>query len=188
MSLQKLIQRIHEDASQEAQQIIDEAEQRADAIIQEAREDVRKSVDDIHTQGEKQAGRAKDKTLAAARRRAREAKRQVKEEVMQECLEQVHQQLQQLNGAAYKTVIRDSIQKGIKQFGDCVVLVSREADETIAADLDVPVEGTIDSIGGVIVKRADRSLQIDETFEAILERHMGDIRILMAEHLFEEEG
>ncbi|MFO8132952.1 MAG: V-type ATP synthase subunit E [Thermoplasmatota archaeon] len=188
MSLDSLIERIERDAAQEAEQIIEEAEQHADQIIREAREQAEKEAEDIRGQGEKQAARARDKTLAVARRKAREARRQAKEDVMQDCLQQVRQQLAEANGEAYEAHVRRSIQQGKERFGDCAVLVSREVDEDIAASLDVPVEGRIDSIGGVIVKSADGTRQLDETFESILERRMGDIRILMAEHLFEEEN
>lgn len=188
MSLQKLIQRIQHDASQEAEQIIHQAEQRADTIIQEARKQAEKEAQHIRSQGEKQAARVRDKTLAAARRTAREAKRQAKEEVMQECLHQAQQQLQRLDDAPYEETVRRALQEGQEHFGDCAALVSRQADEAIAAQLDVPVDGAIDSIGGLIVKSTDGTRQLDKTFEAILERRMGDIRILMAEHLFREEA
>jgi len=187
MSLDSLIERIEHDASREAEQAIEQAEQRADDIIREAREQAEKEAEDIRSQGEKQAARVHDKALAVARRKAREARRQAKEDVMQDCLQQVRRQLAEAHGDAYERHVRQSIQQGKERFGDCAVLVSRDVDEDIAASLDVPVEGNIDSIGGVIVKSTDGARQLDETFEAILERRMGDIRILMAEHLFEEE-
>ncbi len=187
MSLESLIERIEHDASHQAEQIIAEAEQRADQIIREAREQAEKEAEDIRMQGEKQATRVRDKTLAVARRKAREARRQAKEQVMQDCLREIRRHLAEVNGDAYETHVRRSIQQGKKRFGDCTVLVSRDTDKDIAASLDVPVEGNIDSIGGVVIQSADGSRQLDETFESIMERRMGDIRILMAEHLFEEE-
>lgn len=187
MSLDALIERIEHDASNEADQIIEEAEQRADQIIEEAREEAEKQVEDIRSQGEKQAARVRDKTLAIARRKAREAKRQAKEQVMQECLQQVRRHLSMANGDAYERHVTQSIQEGKERFGDCTILASRDVDEDIAASLDVPVDGHVDSIGGVVVKSKDGSRRLDETFESLLERRMEDIRILMAEHLFEEE-
>ncbi len=187
MSLESLIERIEHDASREAEDILEQAEQRADDIVREAREQAEKEADDIRSQGEKQAARVHDKTLAVARRKAREARRQAKEDVMQDCLQRVRRQLAEAHGDAYEAHVRQSIQQGKEHFDDCIVLVSRDVDEDIAASLDVPVEGNIDDIGGVVVKSADGTRQLDETFESLLERRMGEIRILMAEHLFEEE-
>ncbi len=185
MTLDALIERIEHDASREAEQIIEEAEQRADRIIEEAREQAEKQAEDIRSQGEKQAARVRDKTLAVARRKAREAKRQTKEQVMQDCLQHVRRHLAEADGDAYERHVKQSIQQGKERFGDCTVLASRDIDEDIAASLDVPVDGRVDSIGGVVVKSKDGSRQLDETFESLLERRMEDIRILMAEHLFE---
>ncbi len=187
MSLDALIERIEHDASREAEQIIGEAEQRADHIIEEAREDAEEQAEDIRSQGEKQVARIRDKTLAVARRKARQAKRQAKEQVMQECMQHVRRHLAEADGDAYERHVKQSIQEGKERFGDCAILASRDVDEDIAASLDVPVDGHVDSIGGVVVKSVDGSRRLDETFESLLERRMEDIRILMAEHLFEED-
>ncbi len=187
MTLDALIERIEHDASSEAEQIIEEAEQRADQIIETAREQAKKEAEDIRSQGEKQAARVRDKTLAVARRKAREAKRQAKEQVMQDCLQRVRRHLAEVDGDAYERHVRNAIKEGKERFGDCAILASRDLDEDIAASLDVSVDGQVDSIGGVIVKNKDGSRRLDETFESLLERRMEDIRILMAEHLFEEE-
>ncbi|HDS58938.1 MAG TPA: hypothetical protein ENN54_01395 [Thermoplasmatales archaeon] len=187
MSLEKLVQHIERDAEQEASRIIAEAKQQADDIIRKAKEQAKKDAQEIASQGEKNARRTREKRLAAARRAAREQHMRVKEEVMQECLQRAREMLSAVKGKEYEKAVRAAIEEGQKVFSDCVVRVSREADRKIADRLGVEVAGTVDGLGGVIVQSADGSRQIDRTFDALMERKMGDLRIMMAEQLFPEE-
>lgn len=188
MSLEKLIQHIESDAEQEASRIIAEAKQRADDIIRKAKEQATKDAQEIASQGEKDARRTREKRLAAARRAAREQCMRVKEEVMQECLQQAREMLRSVGGKEYERAIRTAIEEGKRAFSDCVVRVSRKTDRKIADQLGVEVAGEVDSIGGVIVQSADGSRQIDRTFEATLERKMGELRIMIAGQLFPGEA
>ena len=51
--------------------------------------------------------------------------------------------------------------------------------------MGIKVEGNAESIGGVIIRSKDGIREIDDTFESIMERKMDELRILIANELFE---
>jgi len=184
MALEKLIQRIESDAENEANQIIEDARRRAEEIIEEAKKRAEKEARDIEARGEKEAARLREKTLASARRDARELEIQAKEEVIRECIDRAKEDLKRLKGKKYEDAIKKFIEDGKKSLGDCVVVPSREQDRKIAEKMGVKAEGKVDSIGGVIIRSRDGVREIDSTFESIMERKMGELRILVANELF----
>ncbi|NIA10226.1 MAG: hypothetical protein GWP10_11010 [Nitrospiraceae bacterium] len=184
MTLEKLIQQIEKDAESETSRIIEDAEKRADEIIKEAKARAEKEAKEILAKGDKEAARLKEKTLSSARRAVREMEIRAKEEVLQECFRKAEDMLKKLKGKEYETAVKKFIEEGKRSLGDCVVVPSREQDKKIAKAMGLKTEGKVKSIGGVIVKSADGSREIDSTFESIMERKMGELRIAIAGELF----
>jgi len=187
MALEKLIQRIESDAENEANQIIEEARKEAEEIIREAKKKAEREAKEIEAKGEKGAARLREKTLASARRKAREMEMQAKEEMIQECIEKAKEELKKLKGRKYEVAIKKFIEEGKRSLGECVVVPSREQDIKIAEKMGIKVEGKVDSIGGVIIKSKDGSREIDNTFESIMERKIGELRIAIANELFSDK-
>jgi len=184
MPLEKLIHRIESDAENEANRIIEEARARADEIIKEAKKKASGEAAEVEARGEKEAARLKEKMLASARRRAREMEIQAKEEVIRECIEKAKEELGKLKGKRYEAAVKKFLEDGRKSLGDCVVVPSREQDRKIAENMGIKVEGNAESIGGIIIRSKDGIREMDDTFEAIMERKMGELRILIANELF----
>ena len=185
MALEKLIQRIESDAESEANGIIEGARKEAEEIIREAKKKAQKEAAEAEARGEKEAFRLKEKMLASARRRAREMEMRAKEEVIQECMDRAKEELGKLKGKRYEAAVKRFLENGRKSLGDCVVVPSREQDRKIAEKMGIKVEGNAESIGGVIIRSKDRIREIDDTFESIMERKMDELRILIANELFE---
>ena len=187
MALEKLIQRIESDAENEANDIIEKARKEAEEIISEAKKKAKKEAKEIESRGEKEAARLREKMLASARRKAREMEIRAKEEVIQECIEKAKEKLKKLKGKKYEAAVKKFIEEGKKTLGDCVVVPSRGQDKKIAEKMGIKVEGKVDSIGGVILKSKDGSREIDNTFESIMERKLGELRIAIANELFSDK-
>jgi len=163
---------------------IEEARKEAEEIISEAKKKAEKEAKEIEAKGEKEAVRLKEKTLASARRKAREMEMRAKEEVIQKCIEEAKEKLKKLKGKRYEAAVKKFIEEGKRSLGECVVVPSREQDRKIAEKMGIKVEGKVDSIGGVIIKSKDGSREIDDTFESIMERKIGELRIAIANELF----
>ncbi len=184
MTLEKLIQQIEKDAESESSRIIGDARKEAERIIEAAKERAKKDAAMVEAKGEKNTARLKEKTLASARREVREMKIRAKEEVMRECLKKADEMLEKLKGKKYETAVKKFIEAGKNSLGDCILIPSREQDKKIAKEMGMKVGDRVNSIGGVIIRSRDGSREIDSTFESIMERKLGEIRIMIASELF----
>ncbi|HHO57443.1 MAG TPA: hypothetical protein ENJ70_02700 [Thermoplasmatales archaeon] len=185
MAIEKLLARIEEDARKEIDEIIKAAEGEAKRIIEGAREEGKKEAEKITKKGKKEAERARDRIISAAKREARMMITNAKEEVIQQCLEIIREKMASLPSKEYKKIVEDMVKDAIKEGGDYVLFYSRKEDKKIAEKLNIDVEGKIDAIGGVVLKAKDGSKEIDLTFDFLLERKKEEIRIMIAEKLFE---
>ena len=185
MAIEKLLARIEEDARREIDEIIKAAEDEAKRIIEGAREEGKKEAEKITKKGKKEAERARDRIISAAKREARMIITNAKEEVIQQCFEIIREKMASMPSKEYKKIVEDMVKDAIKDGGDYVLFYSRKEDKKIAEKLNIDVEGKIDAIGGVVLKAKDGSKEIDLTFDFLLERKKEEIRIMIAEKLFE---
>ena len=185
MAIEKLLARIEEDARKEIDEIIKAAEGEAKRIIEGAREEGKKEAEKITKKGKKEAERARDRIISAANREARMMITNAKEEVIQQCLEIIREKMASMPSKEYKKIVEDMVKDAIEEGGDYVLFYSRKEDKKIAEKLNIDVEGEIDAIGGVVLKAKDGSKEIDLTFDFLLERKKEEIRIMIAEKLFE---
>jgi len=185
MAIEKLLARIEEDARKEIDEIIKAAEGEAKRIIEGAREEGKKEAEKITKKGKKEAERARDRIISAAKREARMMITNAKEEVIQQCLEIIREKMASMPSKEYKKIVEDMVKDAIEEGGDYVLFYSRKEDKKIAEKLNIDVGGEIDAIGGVVLKAKDGSKEIDLTFDFLLERKKEEIRIMIAEKLFE---
>ena len=186
MALETLINQIKTDAQEEVNGIITAAKSEAEAIITTAKQQAEREAQIIHTRGQKQAARRKEKIKAAARHTAREHEILVKEAMMQECLHLAEEKLKNIKTTDYEQMLRSAIKKGQQAFEDIVVITVRNNDTKIVEKMGVKVVDTKEGIGGIIVQSKDRHKQMDYTFESLLDCKMDDLRIMIAHELFDE--
>jgi len=186
MAIEKLLARIEEDARREIDEIIKAAEDEAKRIIEGAREEGKKEAEKITKKGKKEAERARDRIISAAKREARMMITNAKEEVIQQCLEIIREKMASMPSKEYKKIVEDMVKDAIKEGGDYVLFYSRKEDKKIAEKLNIDVgDDIMNAIGGVVLKAKDGSKEIDLTFDFLLERKKEEIRIMIAEKLFE---
>ena len=68
------------------------------------------------------------------------------------------------------------------------IQTSKPLDKEIAKKHNIPVQGTIESCGGIKLISENGSITIDYTFEGILKRKKQDIRILVGNILFGQKA
>ena len=107
------------------------------------------------------------------------------EKIIDDCFTKAHHELSILKGKEYEKIVKKLIENGRRKLeGKCSLLVSREADKSIAEDLGIPVDGYVESSGGVILKSVDGRVTLDHTFDGILKREKAEIRRKVGKLLF----
>ena len=66
------------------------------------------------------------------------------------------------------------------------MIATRKEDRSIAQKLGIEVKGEREGIGGVILKSADGRMEIDLTFDFMLESERDTIRRMIARKLLEQ--
>ena len=185
MAIEKLLTRIEEEARKEVEEIIKAAEDEAKRIIEEARKEGERQREKITKKGKREAERRRDKIISAARREARMKITNAKEEIIRECLDAIKEKLASLSGKEYTKIMEKMVKEAVKEGSKYYMMTSRKDDEKIAEKMGMKVKGKTDAIGGVILKATNGSKEIDLTFDFLLEKKREEIRIMIAEKLFE---
>ncbi len=185
MAIEKLLARIEKDAKREVDEIISNAEKEAEKIIEEAREKGREEAEKIIKKGRREAGRRGDRILSAARRKARMMITNAKEEVIQQCMEIIKEKMISIPSREYRKIVEKMVKDAMEDGNAWILLPSRKEDKKIAEKMGIEIGESVDAIGGVILKAKDGSREVDLTFDFLLERKKEEIRIMIAEKLFE---
>lgn len=182
--MDKLIERIKEEAEKEIKDIIDNAQEEAKKIIEEEEEKGKEEAEKIRREGIKEAGRRKEKILAAGRRKAKSYLIKAREEIIENCINKIKEYLKKLDGKKYEKIVGNLVKEGVKEIRDGYIISTREEDEKIAKKFGMEVKKKVNGIGGVILKSKDGKKEIDLTFDTMIERRKDEIRIKIAEKLF----
>lgn len=186
MALDTLIQRIAEEAEKEKAEILARAESEAAAIISQAKAEGRQEAEKIRERGEKERARLREKILAAARREARMHITNAKEESIALCMEAIKDKMRALTGGEYQKIVEERIAQALDTTEGMYMIATRKEDRSIAQKLGIEVKGEREGIGGVILKSADGRMEIDLTFDFMLESERDTIRRMIARKLLEQ--
>lgn len=186
MALDTLIQRIAEDAEKERAEILARAESEAAALIEQEREAGMREAEKIRERGEKEKARLREKIIAAAKREARMLITNAKEESIALCMDAIREKLRSLPGKEYRKIVEERIRRAADTTEGMYMIATRKEDREIAKKLGIDVKGERDGIGGVILRSADGSMEIDLTFDFMLENERDTIRRMIARTLLEK--
>ncbi len=185
MTVEKIIKKIREDASETVKQIIGEAEEKAKEIIEEAKKEAKIEAEKIIEDGKKQGENIRRIHISKANQEAQRKIMAVKEEYIERCFKEALEKLHKLSSKEYKDTVGILIEGAKKSIdGNIVAYISRDEDEEILKNYDIPVKGRIKATGGVIIQSEDGSKRIDNTFEGILSRRKPVIRTIIGKILF----
>jgi V/A-type H+-transporting ATPase subunit E len=194
-----IVEEILKEAKEKATQLIEEAQKEAKSILNRARlaakEEMEREVREAKTKGE-QVYRA---MLAEGRLKAKKEVLRKREELVSEVFEQAKERLAKYaSSEKYKRdLIRIAAEACKKLNSDRVVIHANERDlkllerhlhELIRAAgglTSVSLGEPIQTIGGVRVGTANGKMEIDDTFEARMNREFEALRIKVAKALFE---
>lgn len=200
-----------EDGTEFSQAILEEAKQEADEIVDLARREAERILDDAHGELEqiKAAEHSRTATqrakmrykqiIAAAELEARKQKILKQEALIAEVEKRVEQRLLQLRKEhqypdLLKRVIRDGLRILEGQTFEVLAApedrayITEEDLKRLGQEQDVSVtlaDDALQDVSGVIVQRADKRVRCDNTFQRIFQRRKNEMRLLIAQELFE---
>lgn len=185
MSAEKIIERIKNDAEKQIQRIKDETDKQSATILKNTKEEAQREAEKILQNGRLESDNAKKILISKTTQDSRRDMMNAKEDIIDLCFSQALQKLGGLSDDQYKTLITTLLKAGKKRLGEqCTVSVSRSIDKEIAKQEAVAVQGTVKSIGGIVLHSADGAITIDNTFERLLDRKKDEIRIHVGKLLF----
>ncbi len=196
-----IIEEINREAEQKIRYILSEAEKQADEIKAKAEKRARAKAEWIIRKAQTQAEIEKQRIIANAKLEIRKKRLALQEELISEVLRSLKERLAALSKDEYFKVIMDLMLQAVRELGEekirvssnetTLQLVAEKIDEIKAflkenTGMEVSIElgDKIETIGGVLVENADRTIRVDNTFEARIERLESELRSRIAKVLF----
>ncbi|MCK5258643.1 MAG: V-type ATP synthase subunit E, partial [Thermoplasmatales archaeon] len=178
MTAEKIIERIKKDSEKEIQAILEEAERQASGIIKDAKKEAEHGYEKMIADGNRHSENLKKILVSKASQDAKREIMKAREKIIEECFAKAQRRLSTLKEAEYKKIVMKLIEAGRKKLdGQCTIVVSGDIDRKIAKGMGLKVTGTVEALGGVILKSSDGGITLDNTFEGILKRKKDEIRI-----------
>ncbi len=185
MSAEKIIERINSDAETQVQHLMAEAERQSQTTIKTAKAEAQKEAEAILSKGQLDSENAKKILISKATQEVRRDMMNAREEVIEQCFSQALEKLRSLPEDHYRRFITTLLKEGKQRLGNtCTVSVSQDRDRDIAKQENLAVQGSLKSIGGILMQSADGKITIDYTFERLLDRKKDEIRIQVGKLLF----
>jgi V/A-type H+-transporting ATPase subunit E len=185
MSAETIITKIKEDTEKEVKDILLDAKKESQQIIKQAQDEAHKQAENILQQASTEKENIKRIQVSQAQQEAKRQLMQAKEQIIEECFQSAIEQLKNLDDDSYSKMISSLIKKGAANIpSDFIICISKPLDAIIAKKLNIPVKGTIDSYGGIMLISEDGRINVDNTFEGIMKRKKDIIRIQVGKLLF----
>ncbi|MCS4541204.1 MAG: V-type ATP synthase subunit E family protein [Euryarchaeota archaeon] len=205
---QRIAGKIRDGTKKQVEKIISEAMVRANEIKQRAEMAAKEKKKQIVEKGQIQCKLEEQRIIAEAKIKARQLKLNAQEELLNEAFKRAEEQLKKIvEKPEYKSHLQHLIEEAVSSIGSRdleIVCGERERavlkqnnfldalSKAISSKMNAPVNLDISSetankIGGVIVRTKDRRIEVDNTFEARMQRLKDSLRTKVAHILFSKE-
>lgn len=203
--VQRVMERILKDAQEEAESIIHEAQEWKQTVLEKQREASRKKAmkeaQFIQESVRSRVGAVRETVFAEAKRKADWLILAEKEQALKDVLDEVKRRLRdRKHSQAYVEVLKKLIvDAGAALGGSIEVSLSNndadldlnleELEKTIAQRKGVKTQlrlspRRVQTSGGALLRRVDGKIEVDNTFEGILERSQENLKLKIAKILF----
>ncbi|WP_461863061.1 V-type ATP synthase subunit E [Thermococcus sp.] len=198
---QLIIEEINREAEQKISYILNQAREEAEKIKAEAERRGKAKAEWILRKAQTQAEIEKQRIVANARLEVRKRKLALQEKLIQEVLSALKEKLAGLPEEEYYSMLVELIAQGVREINEDRIIVSsnRATLELIERNLDdfkakiveklgrtveIELGDEVETIGGVLIENPDRTVRIDNRFEARMERLKSELRAEIANVLF----
>ncbi len=190
--LNRIISRIEEDYKKEIEKIINDAEEEASKIKGEYEERAKRIREEIIENARKEAEKEREKIISLAKLEARRIISETKNSIIEEVIKKSIERLRNIDKNTYRNFLRKVLSDSLKLLNsNRIEIKARESDMDIISDIvkEFGIEAKISNIeqeilGGVLVKDLNSNIELNFTFEKILERKIDRIRTEIAKILF----
>jgi len=187
MGLDKLRNEIRERTGRQVKAIEGKAAGERAEILAQARKEARTLIETERVKSEDEAKGARVE-VSAARLKAHRMAAEAREEVVRDVIAEMRNELEELTETkAYEKTFEKLVKEGAAEVGDDFVLHVRAKDRELAKRYGPVGKEPITTMGGVIVSTKDGRVQANNTFEALLEEHEGEIKREVFAKLFGKE-
>jgi len=191
MTIDKIIQKIKAETAVNVDKILKDAQKTTKEMKLKAKKELTEQLEKIRDDGEKRITIMRNIHLSEARRASSRNILNAKEELIETSFAQAREQLRTLTGQEYRDILTRLIKESLALIGDTgVATLTREEDKAILSSFpNITVKPKLaPGLGGLIIESKDGKLVVDNTFEAILNRHREDIRTEVANILYPDEA
>lgn len=197
--MEKIKERILEDARREADKIIRGAEKEAQNILDHAKKTARQRKKALYEKAQKDSQEARRKTLAMAELEMRKGLLAVKQKMVDTAFERALEKLRNLEGKDYENMIMGMMEKAVETGNEEIILSpndlkkfkpeflstvnQRLSKKGIKSNLKI-AEETRNIQGGFILK--GKGVEVNNSFESIIRMERDEIESQVAAILFGE--
>ncbi|GAB6100906.1 V-type ATP synthase subunit E [Thermococcus atlanticus] len=198
---QLIIEEINREAEQKINYILNQAKEEAEKIRAEAERRARARAEWILRKAQTQAEIEKQRIIAGAKLEVRKKKLALQEELIGEVLKALREKLMELPEEEYYRMLVDLTVQGIREINEDRVFISSNkatleliernfedfaarVREKFGRDVEITLGEEVDTIGGVLIESPERTVRVDNRFEARMERLRSELRAEIAGVLF----
>ncbi|WXG43374.1 MAG: V-type ATP synthase subunit E family protein [Promethearchaeati archaeon SRVP18_Atabeyarchaeia-1] len=201
--IKKIEKKIMDEAEDKAKLILKEADKSKKETIEELRREGEREAEKIARSGSEEADSLKMQKVAEARLKAKQMIIASKEQLINETMDKARQKLIELTASkGYEKILQKLIEEGGIGLGggELEIVLAGKGTKTnldlnsISSNIEKETgrkttvklsQEKSKSIGGVVVRKTDATIMIDNTFEARIDRAIREIRIRVAKLLFD---
>ncbi len=197
---ERISRRILDDARAQAGEIMAEAANKAAAMIYEAQKEAEKKEERLLERAQKEADEQKRRILGMAQLDARKEILAAKQELIEKVFQQVLVRLANLEEATYFDYLRRMLLASMRTGGETIILSPRDKERIPAGfwkDLERELADTgrvnkpslgqaVSDIGGGFILQS-AGMEINHSFQALLEMQRDELEPEIAAALFKEE-
>lgn len=201
--VQSLVNSVLREAEREATKIVEEAKKYREKTLEKACEDAEHIVREMLEKEKNELETLRRKRITKARLDAKHRYVAARDQIIEKTLEKTREKLREyvktreyakflselivlsaigMGGGKLRVTIAGTNHKNIVD----PEKISRVVSEKTGRDTEIKLVTSEDSIGGVVVRTEDQKLELDNTFEARLERNMRKIRMELQKTLFSD--
>jgi len=185
MSAEAIIKKIQTDADKEIALIQQKAKKQIDEMLKSYAKKTKELEQLIIENGKKECENIQRIHISQAHQEVKRQLMNIQEESIEHCFHKAKENLANLDEQSYVKIINILIDNGKKQIkGSFSIKTSKPLDKKIAKEKKIPVIGTIQASGGIVLIADKGNISIDNTFEGILKRRKQEIRVQVGKLLF----
>jgi len=170
MTLEDVVDEILAQARRESKKIVEEGKKEAEAIIEDAKKTAKEKRENFRKETERLIeGESKGIQISTKNIKIDKMIMQAKNEFLNELFLEFAKRIDKLSLKERRKIIERLVEKAVKEIDDPAFIYANNKDKQFLLYLKkVKFNGTIDTIGGVIVENRKKDIRVNYTFEIFL--------------------